>query len=71
VTQRKLFDFPSETVKPNPEARVIRSPGKGIIDYTPKRRDLPEVAVVSEEEVDKAKEMRRREIEYHKMRIER
>lgn len=71
MTQRKLFDYPSEAVKPNPEARVIRPPRKGIIVYTPKRREVPEVAVVSQEEVDKAKETRRREIEYHKMRMER
>ena len=69
--QRKLFDYPSEAVKPNPEARVIRPLGKGIVVYTPKRREVPEVAVVSQEEAERAKEVRRREIEYHKMRMER
>jgi hypothetical protein len=71
MEQRRLFDYPSEAVKPNPGARVIRPPRKGIVVYTPKRREVPEVAVVSQEEVDKAKETRRREIEYHKMRMER
>ena len=74
MTQRKLFDFPSEVVKPNLEARVIRPPrkkGEEIITYTPKHREIPEVAVVSQEEAEGAREMRRREIEYHKMRIER
>jgi hypothetical protein len=74
VTQRKLFDYPSEVTKPNPEARVIRPPkvkGEEIIVYTPKHREVPEVAVVSQEEAERAREIKKREIEYHKMRMER
>lgn len=70
MKQRKLFDYPSEVVKPNPEARVIPPPRK-TFTYTPKHREDLEVAVVSQEETEKAKEAMRREIAYHKMRIER
>ena len=71
--QKKLFDYPSEVVKPNPEARVIRplrKKGEEIIVYTPKHREVPEVAVVSQEEAERAREIKRKEIEYHKMRME-
>ena len=74
MTQRKLFDYPFELVKPNPEARVIRPPrkkGEEIIVYTPKHREVPEVAIISQEEAERAREIKKREIEYHKMRIER
>ena len=73
MKQRKLFDYPSEVMKPNPEARVIRPPrvkGEEIIVYTPKHREVPEVAVVSQEEAERAREIKRKEIEYHKMRME-
>jgi len=72
--QKKILDFPFEVVKPNPEARVIRPPrvkGEEIIVYTPKHREVPEVAVVSQEEAERAREIKRKEIEYHKMRMER
>lgn len=74
MTQRKLFDYPFEFVKPNPKARIIRPPrkkGEEIIVYTPKHREVPKVAVVSQEEAERAREIKKREIEYHKMRMER
>ena len=61
-------------MKPNPEARVIRPPrkkGEETITYTPKHREIPGVAVVSQEEAEKAKETKLREIEYQRMRMER
>jgi len=74
VKQRKLFDYPTEVMKPNTEARVIRPPrkkGKEVTTYTPKHREIPGVTVISQEEAEKAKETKRREIEYQRMRMER
>ena len=74
MKQRKLRDYPSEVVKRNPNETVIRPPRRyeeRIIIYKPKHREIPEVRVVSKEQMDEAKEMRRRGIEYHQMRSRR
>ena len=74
MKQRKLFDYPSEVVKRSPNETVIRPPRRHeerIIIYKPKHREIPEVGVVSKEQMDEFKEMRRRGIEYHQMRSKR
>lgn len=74
MKQRKLFDYPSEVVKRSPNEKVIRPPRKHeerIITYKPEHREVPEVAVVSEEQAEEYRELRRKGIEYHKRRSER
>jgi len=74
MTQKKLGDYPSEKVQRSPNEKVIRPPRRHeerIIIYKPKHREIPEVAVVSKEQMDEAKEMRRKGIEYHQMRSRR
>ena len=73
MKQSKILDFPTEKVERSPNAKVIRPPRKPeerIITYTPKHREVPEVVVVSPEEAEESREMRRKGIEYHKMRSE-
>lgn len=72
MNQRRMSDYPSEEAKPNPNIRVIRPPrkkGKEIIAYPLRHREVPEVAIVSPEESEKAKERKRKELEYQKMRL--
>jgi hypothetical protein len=77
MTQRKLFDFPTETRgRGSPQVRERSrsggsTPPSPTIVYTPRHREVPEVAVVSQEEAERAREIKKREIEYHKMRMER
>ena len=75
VTQSKLGDYPSEKAKRSPGGTVIRHPQKKeikqVTTYTPKHREIPGVTVISQEEAEKAKETKRREIEYQRMRMER
>ena len=73
MKQRKILDFPTEKVKASPTATVIRPPRRPegrVITYVPKHTKAPEVMVVSPEEAEESKEMRRKGIEYHKMRME-
>lgn len=72
MKQRKLLDYPLEKAPVNPNAhfiRPLRKKGEEVIAYPLKHREVPEVAVVSQEETEKAKELKKREIEYQKMRM--
>ena len=74
MKQKKLFNYPSEVVKRNPNETVIRPPRRHeerIIIYKPKHREIPEVAVISKEQAEVYKELRRKGIEYHQMRSRR
>jgi len=74
VKQRKLFDYPSEVVKRSPNEKVIRPPRRHeerIIVYKPSHREVPGVVVVSEEQAEEYRELRRKGIEYHQERSKR
>ena len=74
MKQRKLFDYPSEKVKHSPKAKVIRPPRsyeERIITIKRKHREVPKVVEVSEEQAEMHRELRRKGIEYHRMRSER
>lgn len=74
MKQSKLFNYPSEKVERSPRTKVIRPPRtyeERIITYKPKHREVPEIAVVSEEQAEASREMRRKGIEYHQMRSKR
>jgi len=73
VKQSKILDFPTEKAKVSPTAKVVlppRKPEERIITYVPKHRDSPQIMVLSPEEAEESKEMRRKGIEYHRMRME-
>jgi len=69
VKQKKLGDYPSEKVKRSPNEKMVRPPRRKrkikIVNYKPKHRaDAP--AVVTPEQMEGLRNLKRRGIEYHR-----
>lgn len=78
MRQSKLFEYPHEEDLGESSAgkRDGSADGGGAsplpqIVYKPKRREVPRVAVVSREEMERLRELRRKGIEHHKSRMNR